>query len=249
MDKLQEALKEKMEKEHQQAEVSPAKSSIPEEPKDKLEPNEGQQLENVQNKIKRLRAEQELKAVQDGYKSYQDAVSQLSKEREILDQDKLKYPNILEREKNLALKEEDIKLRMSEIEKYVDESKLEADNYYATRKEEGDLSYKLAMGKFSKEYNEKTATLKEMSEELQVKIDLYNESVEPFGLIMAKDSRLIYNYLTNFIYPILNNRTLKLFGTFNGKLELTRRQAKLVHDALYDDAILLLTMAEKIKEK
>jgi hypothetical protein len=249
MDKLQEALKEKMEKEHQQAEVSPAKSSIPEEPKGKLEPNEGQQLENVQNQIKRLRAEQELKAVQDGYKSYQDAVIQLSKTREQLEADRAKLPNILEREKILQDKESDIDQRVTLAEQYSAEKHTEGNDYFVSRRKEGDAHYKTAMDNFVREYNEKNEILKRMTEELQEKIDICNENAEPIGLLMAKDSRLIYNYLTNFIFPILDNGTLKLFGVFNGKLELIRQQAKLLHDSLYTDALRLLKTAEEIKEK
>ena len=104
------------------------------------------------------------------------------------------------------------------------------------------------MANFIREYNEKTRILKEMSDKLDAKIELCNDNAEPIGLLMAKDSRLIYNYLTNFIFPILDNGTLKLFGTFNGKLEITRQQAKILHDALYNDALILLKTAEKIKE-
>ena len=208
-----------------------------------------QKLENVQNQIKRLRAEQELKSVQDGYKSYQDAVIQLSNARKQLEEDRAKLPDITARETTLKEQEQDIQLRLSEIEKYAAEKTQEADNYFNSKKRDGDLSYASAMNKFTKEYNEKSNFLKQMNEELQAKITIYNENVEPFSRIMAKDSRLIYKYLTDFIFPILDNGTLKLFGTFNGKLELTRRQAKLVHDALYTDAIALLTIAEKIKEK
>ena len=214
----------------------------------KCDLTEAQKLENVQNQIKKLRAEQELKAVQDGYKSYQDAVIQLSKEREQVVQDKLKYPDITAREKDLGAHEGDIQLRLSETDNYVTEQRLQADNYCASRKKEGELHYQTSKANFIREYNEKVRILKEMTDELQAKIELCNETAEPAGMLMAKDSRLIYNYLTNFIFPILDNGTLKMFGTFGGKLETTRQQAKIVHDALYSDALILLKTAEKIKE-
>lgn len=212
-------------------------------------PTEAEKLDDIQNKIKRLRAEQELKAVQDGYKSYQDAVLQLSKDREQLGQDKLKYPDILAREQAVKEQEDSLQQRTSLAEQYSNEKHSEADTYYTSRKEEGDLSYKLAMGKFSKEYSEKSNILKELSADLQVKIDLYNKNIEPSAMLLAKDARLINQYLQGYIFPILNNGTLKLLGTFGGKLEITRRQAKLFHDALYTDAVVLLTMAEELKEK
>ena len=209
---------------------------------------EAQQAENVQNQIKRLRAEQELKSIQDGYKSYQDAVIQLSNSRKQLEEDRAKLPDITARETVLKQQEADIELRMSEVEKYYEEQKLAADNYYTSRRKEGDAHYQTSMANFIREYNEKTRILKEMSDKLDAKIELCNETAEPAGMLMAKDSRLIYNYLTNFIFPILNNGTLKMFGTFGGKLEITRQQAKILHDALYNDALILLKTAEKIKE-
>ena len=214
----------------------------------KCDLTEAQQLENVQNQIKRLRAEQELKSVQDGYQSYQDAVIQLSNGRKQLEEDRAKLPNLLEREKIVQDKESDIEQRVDMAEKYFEEKHLDADNYFVARKREGDSHYKVAMDNFTREYTEKNGVLKQMAEELQVKIDFYNENIEPLGLLLAKDSSLIYLYLTNYIYPILNNGTLKLFGTFNKNIVGLREYATKAHDGLYNDAIKLLTMAEKIKE-
>ena len=247
MDKLQEALKEKMEKEHQQqAEIPPA-ANLPIEKAGVEKFAEDKQLALAESEA--LIAKQNLDSQKQGYKNYLDALNQFSAERKAFEAEKLKYPDLMNKEKALDEQERDIRLRMSEVENYAKDKKTEGDNYCSARKKEADLYYQNALSKFTFEYNEKNNILKDTTEELQAKIKVYLENVKPSSLLLAKDTNLIINYLDTYIAPILSNGLLKLFGAFNVKLVKLKETATQLYSRIYDDSISILTLSEMLKTK
>ena len=190
-----------------------------------------------------LRAEADLEAVRNGYSNYKDACQKLEAERKEFEAEKLKYPELLNKEKLLNEREQGIIAANQYAQKHNSEKLAEVENYYTTKKKAADL----LTSKSEKEMSERKQVLEKLSAELQEKIDFYKYTVEPYSKVMAKDANLIYQYLQYYIYPILDNGAVKMFAGLGGQLQRTHQQAKVCHDILMEDAVKLLTIYNKIK--
>ena len=218
---------------------------IPESPKPLgiIPPTPQERADAAKKEADALRAEADLEAVRNGYSNYKEACQKLEQERKEFEAEKLKYPDLLNKETQLNEREQAIIVANQYAQKHNSEKLAEVENYYTSKKKAADL----LTSKSEKEVNERKQVLEKLSDELQEKIDFYKFTVEPYSKLMARDANLIYQYLQNYIYPILDNGAVKMFAGLGGQLQKTQQQAKVSHDILMEDAVKLLTIYNKIK--
>lgn len=207
-----------------------------------------QRAENAKKEIEALRAEQELTSIQKGYKGFQDAVIRFETEQKAFEVVKTQYPEWQTKEITLNERGAEIEESRIQADKYSTAKRLEADNYFKSRTKEADLYHKTQLDKLNKETKDFRELIQRKVAELDSKEKIYNEVIEPACQLMIKDSNLIYKYLEDYIYVISEHGAVKFLGLLNSKLENVRGMAKLVHDSLYQDAVKMLILANKIKE-
>ena len=126
--------------------------SQPIEPKP-LTPQE--RLTSAELAIKTLRAEQELKSVQQGYTNYLEAVKSLETERKAFEEVKTKQPAWQTRELDLNQREANILENEKIADRYCREKRIEGDKYLAEQKRLGDSYYKSSVDKTNKDIKAK----------------------------------------------------------------------------------------------
>jgi hypothetical protein len=210
-------------------------------------PTPQERADNAKKEADALRAEADLEAVRNNYQNYKDAVIKLETERKAFEVEKLKYPDMVAKERQLNEREAEIEELQEQADKYYSVKRLEGDNYLKQKVREGDLYYKTSQDKWLRDNGEEIRGLKELRSELQTKIDIYKTAVIPFTSMMIRDSNLLYKYLSEQIYPILDSSLIRLLGGI--KRDELKEQARLTHDSLFRDATNMLNIANQIKEK
>ena len=244
---LNEQLEEKnrLEREQKDSGVKPEK---PIEVKSVREPTPQELLQETELQIKKLRAEQELKSIQTGYKNYLDAVTQLENDKKIWTQKIAEYPDLLTKEDSLNKQIEQVNLSKAIADRYSRDKHTEGDIYLKAKKSEGDQYVLSSREVWQRESAEEIRQLNELRDEVSAKIDIYKEAVEPFTKIMIKDATIVYLYLQDCIYPILESGAVRLLGGFNqNKISSLTQQARLAHDSLMQDAVNMANTSERIR--
>jgi len=214
--------------------------SQPIEPKP-LTPQE--RLTSAELAIKTLRAEQELKSVQQGYTNYLEAVKSLETERKAFEEVKTKYPAWQTRELDLNQREANILENEKIADRYCREKRIEGDKYLAEQKRLGDSYYKSSVDKTNKDIKAKTDEF----EYLLRQIILYQDNIEPFTRMLMRDSQAIYTYLESYIFPILDSGLVRLVA--GDKRNELREKAISLHNLLMKDAENMLTLEINIRKK
>ena len=248
---LEIALEEKQAAERQQKEQPTKSPEIkPQEVKPVREPTPQELLQDTELQIKKLRAEQELKSIQAGYKNYLEAVTQLENEKKVWAQKIAEYPDLLTKEESINKQIEQLNLSKAIADRYVKDKHMEGDSYLKARRIEGDQYVLNSRESWQRESAEEIRQLNELRDEVSKKIDIYKEAVEPFTRIMIKDATILYVYLEDYIYPILQSGAVRLLGGFNQtKIGSLTQQAKLAHESLMQDAVNMANTSERIKGK
>ena len=196
-------LQEQLALERQQKDKPPEAKTVIEPPANHiLTPQE--RISNAKLEIEALQAEKDLEAVKKGYadfkeqqKAFETAMSQ--------------YPDWQTKEELLNQREIEIKESLAETQSFCEQQRADADEYYSSKIKYTDEQIRQSKVKLELDTKELRAKIDRANKDLQVRIQIYTEIIEPSRTILTNAMNQIAQFLRGQGNPKQTYNSLSIY--------------------------------------